>query len=110
MSQEYFFNNLRYLRKKHKITQADMAEILGIKCSTYAHWETESTTVPTSIEFQNAIFNTFNFTLGYLLCNDLTNKSPIVNDNKMLDKLLGKVNYLTAELEKIKEDINNFRL
>lgn len=32
-------NNLKFLRTKHKFTQEQVAEWLGVRANTYGHWE-----------------------------------------------------------------------
>lgn len=38
---KWFYNNIRYLRRKHGLTQVQMAEIIGISISTLRKMERE---------------------------------------------------------------------
>lgn len=57
--------NLRRIRKAHKLTQQDIANVLGVDRSTYTLYETGSTSP--SIENLEKLSNIYNATVGYIL-------------------------------------------
>ena len=56
--------SLKKVRKEHKLTQQDIADVLGIDRSTYTFYETGKTSpsVPTLYKLSNI----YNVTIGYL--------------------------------------------
>ncbi len=56
--------SLKKVRKEHKLTQQDIADVLGIDRSTYTFYETGKT-MP-SIKTLHALSNIYNVTMGYL--------------------------------------------
>ncbi len=44
-------NNLRTIRKKHKLTQQDIANVLNTSSSAYAHYENSRYLIPTTFLF-----------------------------------------------------------
>lgn len=56
--------NLRILRRKHKLTQQEVADILGIDRSTYTFYETGKTRP--AIENIKKLTDIYNVTFGYL--------------------------------------------
>ena len=63
-----FSERLKDLRKKHKITQEDLAKIIGVERSSIGKYES-STTIPSN-ETLIKIANYFNVSTDYLLGND----------------------------------------
>lgn len=57
--------NLKNVRKKHKLTQQDIANVLGIDRSTYTFYETGKTSPSISTVYKLA--EIYNVTVGYLL-------------------------------------------
>lgn len=56
--------NLKRVRKEHKMTQQDIADVLGIDRSTYTFYETGKTSP--SIATLYKLSNIYNVTIGYL--------------------------------------------
>lgn len=57
--------NLKRVRKEHKLTQQDIANVLGIDRSTYTFYETGKTSPSISTVYKLA--EIYNVTVGYLL-------------------------------------------
>ncbi|MBQ7296136.1 MAG: helix-turn-helix transcriptional regulator [Clostridia bacterium] len=57
--------SLRRIRKAHKLTQQDIANVLGVDRTTYTLYETGSTNPP--IETLEKLSNMYNATIGYIL-------------------------------------------
>lgn len=57
-------NRLISLRENLKMTQVEMAKVVGVKRSTYAGWETKVDTIP--LEHLNNISNIYDISLDYL--------------------------------------------
>ena len=56
--------SLKKVRKEHKFTQQDIADVLGIDRSTYTFYETGKTSP--SIATLQKLSNVYNVTIGYL--------------------------------------------
>ena len=77
---------LRNLREESNLRQIDIANILGIKRSTYTSYEIERDTIP--ITHLNKICNYFNVSIDYVM--GLTNKLQYEKTHKEINKLLVK--------------------
>ncbi|MEP7317210.1 MAG: helix-turn-helix transcriptional regulator [Panacibacter sp.] len=90
----YLRENLIYLRKSKKYNQNTFANLLNIKRSTYANWESGHSEPP-----MNAILHICNFLnipLDDLVTNDLSRgkisiEIPNNETGKVSDKVLGKI-------------------
>ena len=71
--------NLKRVRKEHKLTQQDIANVLGIDRSTYTFYETGKTSPSISTVYKLA--EIYNVTVGYLLgvedVNGSSGKKPV---------------------------------
>ena len=56
--------SLKMVRKEHKLTQQDIADVLGVDRSTYTFYETGKTSP--SIATLQKLSNIYNVTIGYL--------------------------------------------
>ncbi|MBQ4267817.1 MAG: helix-turn-helix transcriptional regulator [Clostridia bacterium] len=56
--------SLKKVRKEHKLTQQDIAEVLGIDRSTYTFYETGKTSP--SVATLHKLADIYNVTIGYL--------------------------------------------
>ena len=56
--------SLKKVRKEHKLTQQDIADVLGVDRSTYTFYETGKTSP--SIATLQKLSNIYNVTIGYL--------------------------------------------
>lgn len=90
---------LRNIREEHNLRQVDIANILGIKRSTYSSYEIERDTIP--INHLNKLCNYFNVSIDYIM--GLSNIKQYENSLKEIDiikekerlRLLRKENNLT---------------
>lgn len=57
--------SLRKIRKEHKLTQQDIANVLGIDRTTYTLYETGNTNPP--LESLEKLSNIYNATIGYII-------------------------------------------
>lgn len=97
---------LRNIREEHNLRQIDVANILGIKRSTYTSYEIERDTIP--INHLNKLCNYFNVSIDYVMGineeKNYKNSLSEINVNKEKErlKLLRKENNLTQnEIAKI---------
>ena len=84
MGVKLFIKNFHYLRKQYGLTQEQMGLKLGVKRSTYAHWESYGTSIPPYPELIE-ILNEFGYTIEFLMTNDLetgTEYTPKIEANK----------------------------
>lgn len=96
-------NNLKSYRKKLQLTQAEMAEKIGIPRSTYANYE-NNTRVPDS-ETLNKMSEKLNVQIDYLLGISKYKKydSQIVNDDILY--LIEKIDNSDADFSKLIRNI-----
>lgn len=71
-----FSKNLKYLREKRKISQAKVAELVGVNQSTITRWETNE--ISPSIDNVETVADAFNVPLPDLLIKDLS-KDDIID-------------------------------
>lgn len=72
----FSFKRLKDIREDNDLSQEDMAEILGVKRSTYSLWELEINVIP--LEFLCRYTDYFNISIDYIL--GLSNdKNAILN-------------------------------
>ena len=77
---------VRIIREERKLSQQDVANILGIKRSTYTSYEIERDTIP--IKHLNNLCNYFNISIDYAL--GLTKLKNYPNEKLNIDKKLEK--------------------
>lgn len=105
-----FYKNLRTLRKSKHITQEEMGKKLGIKRSTYAHWESYSKEVRITPLLKKVILEEFGYTVDDLLEKNLT-KSNITDTPTPLttDKEKDKINSIIILLEEAVKELENIK-
>lgn len=81
-----FGNRLTELRKQRKLTQNDMAKLLGVARTTYSSYEQGRRTP--DVEIQNKIADYFGVTLDYLHGRNKTPEWAKEEDTIQLDKIL----------------------
>ncbi len=69
--------SLRKIRKAHKLTQQDIANVLGVDRTTYTLYETGSTNPP--LETLTKLSKMYNATIGYILGSEENNHSERLN-------------------------------
>ena len=69
--------SLRKIRKAHKLTQQEIANILGIDRTAYTLYETGKTNPP--IETLEKLSNMYNATIGYILGKEADNHPERLN-------------------------------
>ena len=74
--------SIKNLREESKLTQFDIANLLGIKRATYASYETERDTIP--IKHLNKLCNYFNISIDYAL--NLSKEMQYKNNKKDINK------------------------
>ena len=72
-----FSKILRALRQRHQITQADLANVLGITQQAVARWESNKSTP--DIDTLKKLSTYFNVSTDYLLGQDISNTNPLSN-------------------------------
>ena len=77
-----FAKRIKELRKKHGMTQRQLADLLYIDCSTVTKWETGKANP--DFEKQKKLASLFNVSVDYLL--GLTEDEPKVDLNQMTAK------------------------
>lgn len=93
---------LRYLRKKHKLTQKQVAEYLGITESGYGYYE-QGRNQP-SLETLSKLAAKFNVSVSYLT-GETDDPNPVKNN---LPELTPKDERdIAKRMEKIKNDLRN---
>lgn len=70
MEGNYIAENLRYLRKKKGVTQAEIARALGVPATTYNAWETGQN-IPRD-QMKQAIADYYDRTVGFIFFNRIT--------------------------------------
>ncbi len=112
MGIKLFLKNFRYLRKQYGLTQEQMGKKLNIKRSTYAHWESYGTSIPSCPELI-AILAELGYTIEFLMTNDLetgakasmpeikatANNTEVINKNSVTMHL----NYVSRKLNNVKQ-------
>ena len=101
----FFSKNLKYLRNKHKTTQVELAEILGVKANTISNYEKGISTPDYSV--LESLVNTFNTDAHSILYIDienaeLTDQSSILNNwknNQIITQIHKPAKYTEAILE-----------
>ena len=69
--------SLRKIRKAHKLTQQDIANVLGVDRTTYTLYETGSTNPP--LETLAKLSKMYNATIGYILGTEENNHRERLN-------------------------------
>ncbi len=103
--QNLLCKNLRHLRKLNKLTQADFAQKLGIKRSTYAYWEKSGVPNFQIKQLSDTVFKEFGVTLGSLIDNDLQTHdgAPLKIDKKF--EIINEIDLLEQKLKEIREKL-----
>ena len=70
--------NLKYLREKKKLTQAELAKLLGVSRSTYSSYEKKTSEPTASLLLQLAQY--YNVSTDHLLTEDLG--APLFHQNQ----------------------------
>lgn len=73
----YFSKNLKYLRKKNKLSQNKLAKNLNVNQTTIARWEDEGREPTISSAFKIAKY--FEISIDDLISADLMNNSTMKN-------------------------------
>lgn len=76
----YFKDNLKFLRKKYKLSQNDIAKIVNKERSLIGHWENGSRSV--TLEDIIKLSGYFNITIDQLIGVDLSNEI-IIKENEL---------------------------
>lgn len=82
-----FQERLKKLRLAKKLTQDDMAKLLGITRQAYGYYESATNQRETDHEATKKLANFFNVSIDYLLENT-DNPSPIDNDEEEFQKVI----------------------
>ncbi|MBR1414216.1 MAG: helix-turn-helix transcriptional regulator [Bacilli bacterium] len=91
------FERLKYIREDNDITQAQMAEILNVKRSTYSLWELGINIIP--LKYLSLFADYFNYSLDYIL--SLTNNRQNILLKKGLDnkKIGNNIRYYRIKMK-----------
>lgn len=76
--------SLRKIRKAHKLTQQDIANVLGVDRTTYTLYETGSTNPP--IETLEKLSNIYNATIGYILGKEESNHAERLKKTELVSE------------------------
>ena len=112
MNIKLFIKNFHYLRKKYGLTQEEMGKKLGMKRSTYAHWESYGTSIPNCPQLIKVLAE-FGYRIEFLMTNDLETKSKAsmpeiktaINTTEATSKnsVTMHLNYVSRKLRNIKQ-------
>lgn len=80
---------LKELRKNNRLTQAEIAKIIGVNQNTYSYWENEKTKIDNATLAKLADY--FNVTIDYLLGRDENTKNSPANQKGIKIPVLGHV-------------------
>ena len=80
---------LKELRKNNRLTQAEIAKIIGVNQNTYSYWENEKTKIDNATLAKLADY--FNVTIDYLLGRDENTKNNPANQKGIKIPVLGHV-------------------
>ena len=83
--QDYLCKNLRYLRKLNRLTQAEFADKLGIKRSTYANQEKYGISGKKLSIYSDAILKEFGYSIDFLIKNDLQKEQGDFNNSAIME-------------------------
>ena len=87
-----YFDNIKRIREENDLTQKEIANILGVKRSTYSLWEINKNIIP--LKKLNDLSNKFNISMDYIVglskvnCNTFNN---IDIDTKKVGKRIKQV-------------------
>lgn len=90
-----FSNNFKAMRKKHALTQEQLAEAFGVSCQAVSKWETDSS-YP-DISLLPIIADYFGVSVDYLIGHDTSKQLEEINNICILaDELFAKKRYMEA--------------
>lgn len=95
-------DRLKELRNKHKLTQAQFANIFNVSSGTIGMWETNKRTP--DLEMLKKIANHFDVSLDYLSENDISEhtKKSVYTDSDLKFALFGDVEIDDEVLEEVR--------
>lgn len=93
-----FSEKLKELRKLKKITQEQLADIIGVERSSIGKYESPKKPVIPSTDIQIRIADYFNVTVDYLLGRE--EKPPETNSDSLSDKIIKTFNSLDDATQK----------
>lgn len=112
-----FGKNLKHLREKNDYKQGDMKTLLGVKSSTWSHYETGKSEPP--MELLISISNFFGVTLNELILDDLVGKSNLSDSRQRKTKPYSSnevysrleepslaMNHVVKEIRKLRQDVD----
>jgi transcriptional regulator with XRE-family HTH domain len=114
----YFSKNLRYLREKNTLTQDEMQPLVGIKKTTWSHYETGKS--QPSIEVLIKISNFFGVTLNELIVEDLVEREgpnaikqrkhklyAVDGASSKLEEPEAVILYVVKEIKRLRNDMDS---
>ena len=96
-------NNIKFYRTQKKMTQEELAELLGTTSKSISRWE-QSLTYP-DISLLPFIANIFEITVDELLGNKQEQTVYVVEKKKPISKMVLKINIVSAEGDKVKVNL-----
>ena len=109
----YFYDNLRYLRNKKKMSMEKFGEHINQSSANISRWENKNNGI--TIDVANDVAQKLGYSLGELIEKDLRledeNYQQIPNDNFIdeVGKILKNSNLSEKQQNKILSDIEYFR-
>ena len=92
--------SLRRIRKAHKLTQQDIANVLGVDRTTYTLYETGVTNPP--IDALEKLSHMYNATIGYILGKEADNHAERLSKGDFVaEKDVDPVVYLPKDEKKL---------
>ena len=95
-------NNLKELRKKHRLTQTELASFIGITQNTYSYWENDKVKID-NISL-NKLADYFNVSVDYILGRNNILKEPVKQTTDSSLNLSENQNQLLQLLQQLSPD------